>query len=79
MSLCPKCQNVGIKSQSDLNIIANDGGSRHCNGCKRLYHRCIDGVKYGSPGPLMCSFCRDEICFIENYPGYLTNQERRKT
>ena len=57
---CPRC----LKPVSN-GIICNDGGSNHCNNCKLNFHFCANGtVKYGSPGPLMCTDCKIEKIIV---------------
>ena len=52
VDFCPKC------SESISNITANDGGSKYCSECKLTFHWCNDIVRYGSPGPSMCQYCK---------------------
>ncbi len=55
---CPNCNKI-INSQ----IIVNDGGSKFCEHCKSIFHKCSgDIIKYGSPGPSMCDFCKYITC-----------------
>jgi len=64
---CSNCINeddrIDIPTESGIEKtefirIANDGGSHSCNSCEVLFHYCVNGVKYGSPGPKMCGECK---------------------
>ena len=55
---CPSC-----KKEIRSVMYTQDGGSRGCEHCGIKFHKCVGGViKYGSPGPSMCPFCRYTIC-----------------
>lgn len=62
MNICPNCNKL------TGNMILNDGGSRHCEHCKRNFHLCRGKVKYGSPGPVMCPECNDSLTGIIRLP-----------
>lgn len=49
---CPKCR-------QEIHIFCNDGGSGYCGDCQLTFHYCLNGVKYSSPGPVMCPFCKE--------------------
>lgn len=52
-----KCPNCG-HNYSKRNFV-QDGGSFHCIKCRTTFHFCKDDqVRYGSPGPSMCLFCK---------------------
>jgi hypothetical protein len=62
-SMCRLC--MGIKKCPNCNkkicsaIIVNDGGSILCEHCKITFHICLNNIiKYGSPGPSICTFCQ---------------------
>ena len=48
---CPKC------SKMSHNIV-QDGGSVHCSDCDTTFHYCNGKIKYGSPGPIFCPYCK---------------------
>jgi hypothetical protein len=61
--MCPTCKmncpNCDGKLTSRITL--NDGGSIFCQHCKATFHICMNGIiKYGSPGPSLCSFCNVE-------------------
>lgn len=56
---CPECKSRGF-NKPDNYIMINDGGSKECSSCKRIYHICCGKVKYGSPGPNLCKYCNPD-------------------
>lgn len=48
---CPLC------NAPDSGVRVEDGGSKYCLGCEKIYHKCKFGIKVGGPGPVLCPDC----------------------
>jgi hypothetical protein len=53
-TVCPVCNN---RLHPLRRVSVNDGGSEQCDKCHVIFHQCIGGFKFGSPGPQLCPDC----------------------